>query len=344
MIAGISLALATGALLLLWASGLLSSRDRGPAQEGGLRVILDDELSVHPDCSQMDTCTRYYLGYLRKAPDAGEAISEEDLELGLDSISGENQAVAEAEPTAEELREALIDAMNIRKLLDGLKKRPLRFRELSQQALGRVQQVEVLFEDPLVGTFRALLLLPEGPGPFPGIVAHPGHNERADDHRDGRYGRELAGRGFAVLIIDPRANDGDHAEARVAREFLLQGHSMIGLRVYEILLAQKFLRWHPKVSPQRIGLQGHSGGSVAGNLVVRIDEGFAAYVSDLFSTYGIVMDREAGLLGDETSPKIYYWHASMEDLTTSRVPMVQLPYGFEDGPKAMFDFFEEHLD
>jgi len=109
-------------------------------------------------------------------------------------------------------------------------------------------------------------------------------------------------------------------------------------------LAQKFLRWESRVDGKRLGLQGHSGGSVVSNLVVRIDEGFAAYVSDLFSTYGIVLPREEGLLGDETSPEVYYWHASIEDLTTSRVPMIQESYGYEEGPAAMFSFFASQLD
>jgi len=313
-------------------------------QQAGLSVVSDESLTLHEDCREMDSCVRYYLEYIRNAEAWAKPISEQQLEAALDSISGENRSVFEGATTAEEIRSGLVEAMNIGHLLDGLDPRELKMRVISEEPLGEIQQYELLFEDPFVGLFRALLLMPPGRGPFPGIVAHPGHSERASDHRDLRHGKDLAERGFAVLLIDPRANDGAQHETRVARAALLQGHSMIGLRVYEILLAQKYMRWDERVIPGRLGLQGHSGGSVAGNLAVRIDDGFAAYVSDLFSTYGIVLEREAGFLGDETSPAIYYWHASIEDLTTSRMPMIQEPYGYEDGPKRMFRFFEKHLN
>lgn len=344
-----SLLLLTVSALFLWSWGLRTegsgtpTQSPRPGQALGPKVVLDESLTVPEAWSQMDSFTGDYLDYFRKAERWANPITEQELERRLDSISGANNAVSEAEPTAAVLAEGLVDAMNIAHLIEGLDQRELKIRVLGETVLGAITQRELLFEDSYVGRFRALLLLPPGGDPLPGIVAHPGHSERAEDHRDLRYGQALAERGFAVLILDPRSNDGDAEETRVSRQALLHGHSLIGLRVYEILLAQKYLRWNSRVDPNKIGLQGHSGGSVTGNLVVRIDDGFAAYVSDLFSTYGIVLDRDAGLLGDETSSSIYYWHASIEDLSTSRVPMIQEPYGFEDGPKRMFAFFERHL-
>ena len=342
------LLLAASALVLgLW--GLRPNGEGGPTQHSRSgqtpepAVVLDETLTAPEGWSQMDSFTHDYLDYLDKAERWASPITEQELERQLDSISGANNAVSEAEVTPERLAEGLIDAMNIAHLIDGLDQRRLKARVLGETLRGAVTQRELLFEDPFIGKFRALLLLPPGPGPHPGVVAHPGHSERPEEHRDLRYGQALAERGFAVLILDPRSNDGGTEETRVSRQALLRGHSLIGLRVYEILLAQKYLRWDGQVDPDKIGLQGHSGGSVTGNLVVRIDDGFAAYVSDLFSTYGIVLDRDAGFLGDETSSSIYYWHASIEDLSTSRVPMIQEPYGFEDGPERMFAFFERHL-
>jgi len=344
-----SLLLLAGAAVVLGLWGLGSGDEDGPSlnsrlgQSAKLGVVVDENVTVPEGWTQMDSFTRDYFEYFNKAERWANPITEEELERRLDSISGANNAVSEAAVTPKELAEGLVDAMNIAHLIDDLEHRTLKTRVLSESKRGAITQNELLFEDPFIGRFRALLLLPTGQGPHPGIVAHPGHSERAENHRDLRYGQALAERGFAVLILDPRSNDGGLEETRVSRQALLRGHSLIGLRVYEILLGRKYLRWDERVAPNKIGLQGHSGGSVTGNLVVRIDDGFAAYVSDLFSTYGIVLDRDAGFLGDETSSSIYYWHASIEDLSTSRVPMIQEPYGFEDGPERMFAFFEQHL-
>jgi hypothetical protein len=318
--------------------------DTKAASPSALNVVRDDQLILHENCEPMERCVDDYLNYLREAEPGTHARSEGQLEQALDSISGQNRSVFEGEPSPSALRDGLIQAMNIGHLLEGLDARALKYQTTPIPRSDNIQEYEVVFEDPYVGRFRALFLLPPGTGTFPGIVAHPGHSESAEYHRDNRYGRDLAEQGFAVLIIDPRANDGDKNETRVARQALLRGHTLVGLRAYEILLAQKFLRWESRVDGRRLGLQGHSGGSVVSNLVVRIDEGFTAYVSDLFSTYGVVLPREEGLLGDETSPEVYYWHASIEDLTTSRVPMIQEPYGYEEGPGAMFSFFGSQLD
>ena len=314
------------------------------APPSSLNVIREDQLVLDENCRPMERCVDDYLNYIQEEEPGKHARSEDQLEQALDSISGQNRSVFEGEPSPGELRDGLIQAMNISHLLEGLNPRALKYQTTPITRSDNIQEHELVFEDPYIGRFRALFLLPTGTGPFPGIVAHPGHSETAEYHRDNRYGRDLAEQGFAVLIIDPRANDGDKNETRVARQALLRGHTLVGLRAYEILLAQKFLRWESRVDGKRLGLQGHSGGSVVSNLVVRIDEGFAAYVSDLFSTYGIVLPREEGLLGDETSPEVYYWHASIEDLTTSRVPMIQESYGYEEGPAAMFSFFASQLD
>ena len=317
-------------------------RTAPPSSTGG-SVVEKPGLTLPEGCADRGTCTADYLSYPKRAARWSAPITEEQLEAALDKIEGPNDSVTPDSPRGEELRRVLTEAMNIGHLLDGLDERTLEFSRYPLPPIGDVQQERLVLSDPYVGRFSALLLRPGSEVPLPAVIAYPGHSEGINKHRDDRYGLSLARRGYVVLILDPRANDSDEHESQVARELLLAGFPFIGLRVYEILLGRKFLRALNTVDTRNIGLYGHSGGSVAGNLVVRLDNGFSAYVSDLFSTYGIVQEREDGLLGDETSPQLYYWHPRIEDLDTALSPTLMEPYGFEDGPERMFRFFEQHL-
>ena len=331
--------------LVLGCTVLVRCADAPPAprSSGAGRVIETPGLTLPEGCMDRGSCTADYLSYPKRATRWAAPITEEQLEAALDKIEGPNDSVTPDAPRDAELRRVLIDALNIGHLLDGLAERPLEFSRYPLPPIDGIKQERLVLSDPYVGRFGALLLQPEPDGLSPAIVAHPGHSEGTNKHRDERHGLALAKRGYVVLILDPRANDSDEHESQVARELLLAGFPFIGLRVYEILLARKLIQSLDTVNTRHIGLYGHSGGSVAGNLVVRLDNGFSAYVSDLFSTYGIVQEREDGLLGDETSPQLYYWHPRIEDLDTALSPTLMEPYGFEDGPERMFRFFEQHL-
>ncbi len=127
----------------------------------------------------------------------------------------------------------------------------------------------------------------------------------------------------------------------VIGQALLGGFSMMAVRIYEVLLLHKLLRCRPDIDTERLGLIGHSGGSAVGNLAIRVaPEIFDAYVSDNLNSYFNWVDSA---LQDETDPAIYPWSQIINDFSTSSVPVLEVPYAFENEYQDIADFFDLHL-
>lgn len=139
--------------------------------------------------------------------------------------------------------------------------------------------------------YRAYLLVPPGPGPFPGVLALHGHGYGPEEvvglgpesgHH--HFARSLVLKGLVVLapgVIgfgDRRlAADGD-GEARntsscqrMASQLLLQGKTLAGLRVAEALGALNHLRALPEVGGRPVGLIGFSGGALVASWLALVD-------------------------------------------------------------------------
>ena len=241
----------------------------------------------------------------------------------------------------DELRAKILDGANVRFLYEGLIARPLRVTTIGKDDSNPgYDQRELLFEDPLVGTFYALLLTPKGPGPFPGIVAIHGHGDSAQIYRDSYHGNEWPSHGYAIVIPTMRVMNIDTDEHNVSHDLLREGFTLIGLRLYESLLALKYLRSRPAVDPWRVGLIGHSGGSSTSNLTVRVEPAVKAYVSDwTVDWYSSGLE----LYHCETAPGLYPYNKLINDFTTSLTPVKAVPYGYTNGMAEIFDFFDKNL-
>ena len=309
-----------------------------------LNVVELSGLDGYPACAQpADLCTEDYLRFADLAAEWARPIDEGELnELITDRQTGLR---FEDRPTSgTELREIIRDALNVGFLQDRGDASELRVREHfppdeDRRWLGPFPLQTFEFSDPLVGTFEVVLALPDGPGPFPGIVMHPGHFEGAYAHLQNYYGVELLEAGFALLTITPRAYDGWTQEDRVTRSLLRNGFTFVGLRAYELLLARKYLRFREDVG--RVGLLGHSGGSATGNVLAWMEPGFEAYASDLITTY--TGWNEDGLIMDETAPHLAPWANHVANLPDAPVPTLQGDYGYPQGPDPLIRFFTEHL-
>ena len=93
--------------------------------------------------------------------------------------------------------------------------------------------------------------------------------------------------------------------------------------------------------PEKIGLIGHSGGSSTGNLTVRIEPKFKAFVSDNQVDWYKSSDTEP--YHCETAPALYPYHDLINDFTTSVTPVLQVPYGYVTGMQPIWQFFREHV-
>ncbi|MEE2830576.1 MAG: hypothetical protein VX498_15415 [Myxococcota bacterium] len=286
-----------------------------------------------------------YEAFVTRAREHTRPKSQEALEAMLDKLAGP-QPVTRGEkpppPTAPELQAKLIEGLGMGFLLDGLEQRPLSIQPGPGPGWAEGRQLNIVMNDPYVGTMELLLVLPDGRGPWPAVVAHPGHFEDAHYHRQFRFGADFAAAGIALAILTPRANDSHPLEDKTSQLFLRNGFTFMGVRVYELLLVRKYLRCRTDIQADRLGLVGHSGGAVVGNLAVRVERSWKAYVGDLTGDY-LNWDVHNRTALDETAPAVYPLHPYVNKFTTSEVPTLMLPYEFGPTGEVMIDFFKKHL-
>jgi dienelactone hydrolase len=100
--------------------------------------------------------------------------------------------------------------------------------------------------------FAARLLLPQGSGPFPGVVIVPG-SERANEETYDLWAYFFAAQGFAVLTYDKRGVRGSggtySSSGSTANLQVLAADALAGLN---------WLRRQPQTDPTRVGLTGSS--------------------------------------------------------------------------------------
>ncbi len=316
-----------------------------PAPPSG-NVHLRSEIGRAPRCSDNEPCTDEYEHFRVIATPYARPIEQQALDARLQAIArGEAPIYDAAQPEAT-LRQALIDGLGIGFLLDGLDDRRLDVIVTAERDTAYYHETELALVDPWIGEVPAILLTPLGPGPFPGVVAVHGHGDDAAIYRDRYHGSEYPGHGYAVLILTMRAMGIDDAEHTISRELLLDGFSLMGLRVYESLLGLRYLRSRADVRADAIGLIGHSGGSSTGNLTIRVQppgssHGFRAYVSDHHVDYFSSSPIEP--YHCETVPALYPYHPAINVLAGAPIATLTVPYAYPFGVAGIFRFFDAQL-
>jgi hypothetical protein len=262
----------------------------------------------------------------------------------------DDSAPADAPPLeAEALGDAIERALGIAPLRAELAARRVDVAHLREPG-DDPREHRLLFRDPWVGNFEGLLLVPEGNAPVPAVLALHGHGDSAALYRDLHHARDYAARGIAILMLRFRAMDVDACEHELSRELLAQGVTLMGMRVYEALVALRHLGQRSDVDASRLALIGHSGGSSTGNLVIRLAPELRAYVSDHSVDYRHVVWYEPWHC--ESVPALAPLAHQVNDFSTARLPVWRVRYGF--GRKKWFerdvreaaqlvDYFEEHL-
>jgi hypothetical protein len=238
----------------------------------GLQVVEMHEADVPSDCPDPTACESDYLAFLEKVAahrgvgDAGSLLAQ------LATLDPEADL-----PAPDDLVGALIRDTGLTPLLDGLDERELLVVERSNEAGSGIQQIRLGFEDPFVGVVEALFLMPGTPPPWAGLVVQPPRGGSLADGRDAVDGVRLASAGVAVLVIQPRIDGGDALESELSLGFLTAGVPLAGARIYELLLARKYLRWRIDVLPDRLALVVGIGGAEVGEVAARLAD-WAAYV------------------------------------------------------------------
>jgi hypothetical protein len=295
-----------------------------------------EALGENPGCVHpLDACADDYFAFPDRASDHARPRTVEELQEAIEGMLAGSAPLDE--PTDPGLLAgALSDALNLDFLLDGLHQRPLEVRTIRITDLGDVDQLELLFVDPLVGTFRGVLRLPDGVDWRQPILGMHGHATEAADIFDSYGGAELAEAGHPVLALDLRVNYADALEDEVQRHLLLSGFSLLQIRIYEAFLGLKYLRARGDMDPA-FGAIAHSGGAGAMNIAIRLNPGIAAYAFDNTADYDCWLEDDRLL--DDSVPEVHPYRALINDASTASPRLFESDYGFPDAPASLLAFF-----
>ncbi len=342
LIAGLLAAfVAAPAARRIWSGKTAGARDAaGEAAGAPLNVVERVDPNAVWVCAEPNDCIADYLAFPERAKPWRRPISAMQLENSL--LNCRVHAAPDAPPsmTEDDLADAVVDKLNIAFLLRGLDARPLKATIVATDAEEHWQTLRLLFDDPYVGVFPALLLLPRGPGPHPAVLALHGHGQDAGKYAAAFRAQQFAERGFALLVPTMRGMDAGLAEDRVTRFLLRAGFSLMTIRVYETLLALKYLRWRRDIDHEAIGLIGHSGGSVTGAVAIRVTPFFKAFVYDFTGSF---YHERYEKLTDENVPGLFPYGKRIADFRAACTPALEVEYGYEGNDEQIFRFFENHL-
>lgn len=170
---------------------------------------------------------------------------------------------------------------------------------------------KVIYESRPEHHVTANLYLPDGPGPFPGVLMPIGHSQTGKAAEYVQRGCVLLVKnGFAVLAYDPigqgervqlldklgqpaiKGSTGEHTMTTVGA--LPTGHCTASFRVWDGIRSIDYLCSRPEVDAKRIGCTGCSGGGTLTSYLMALDDRVAAaapscYLTSLdrlFSTIG----------------------------------------------------------
>lgn len=300
-------------------------------------------------------CNGDYLALARRlAPEVDLPACSAGIPARVRDLVAAPPAPATSPADPDGLRAAVLAALGPADVLSNVDDAPLSVTRAGQGRVDGLLEERLLLADPLVGVVQVRLLWPEGPEPVPAVIGLPGHPDSDDadlEFLDRYHGRALARAGFLVAVPAWRAYDAWHAESEAASALLCAGSSLLAVRQREILLLSRFLRWLRAAGRVgRIGLLAHSGGSVAGNVLVRHHFGFDALVSDHAGPYawGMPCDDEPGsafCVEEETDFEMLPLRALVLDDAgvPQRVPVLRQEYGYPRGPSEAITFLRERL-
>ena len=189
---------------------------------------------------------------------------------------------------------------------------------LNARTVGTVQRdgyriEKVIYESRPDHHVTANLYLPEGKGPFPGIVMPLGHsiNGKAAGYMQ-RGAVLLAKNGFAALVYDPigqgermqlldklgqpvvKSSTAEHSLIGVGA--LLVGRSTATYRIWDGIRSIDYLCSRPEIDTKKIGASGCSGGGTLTSYLMALDDRIAAAAPSCYITS---LDRLFQTLGPQ---------------------------------------------
>lgn len=324
-----------------------------PAPPGSLPL----EFEVEPGVASAPRCggpqMRCIGDYLERArsgrpgPDCEERVFEQ-----VDAARASAPRMQDQVPEApEDLPGAVAEAIALEPLHRSLRRKPVRIRILFAIELVVGYEARLELEHPALGAFQARLLLGRDPSRM-AMVALPGHPEpRGDDpireFLDLFYGRSLHAAGHTMLVLDPRAYDSRRAEHDASVALLCGGRTLAGFRIAEgQVLLGLLRRLHATGACGPVGAIGHSGGSILGLLLYRLEPGLAFWIYDCSSDYladSPCKDGQGRCIADETVPALYPLAKLLSEPTLGPPgpPSLAQPYAYPAGMYTAREFLDQ---
>lgn len=309
-------------------------------------LTICDNLNLNLKCDTTScNCASDYSEFFHKAKDFSHPISEEELNHRFWEID-QNQVSMIQNPIPEgEFKTILFQKMNIEFLINGINERPLRVTNVYYEEKEDYTEKHLVFEDPYVGKFFGILLTPKVDEITAVVQALHGHSSDPEDYIKNYFGIEYPKKGMAFFssYIRTMYQCGGN-ESELSKSLLLDGFYLLGLEDYESLLGQKYLEF--EFPNANIGLIGHSGGSSIGDVLIRVNQDYKAYVSDFYCDFKGVNN---GYYSHMTNPIMWPYTVLINNFAGASVPVLSVPYEYEDpntGESYMpqiFAFFDENL-
>jgi len=254
--------------------------------------------------------------------------------------------------TAKDLRQKILEELNIDFLLRGFNARALTVTLITQRFKKGFIEKELLFEDPQVGTFPVFLLMPgKEKIPHAAIIGCHGHDGTFLAF-DRVFGKTLVAKGFTVIMPTFRSFY-IPIDVIMSEELYSKGFTLMGLRVYETLLLIKYLRYK---GYDPIGVMGHSAGSDVAYLTAILDRNVKALVYDISPNNYLLMlvggTPECETLPApgtyphcEVIPGLAYYGPQMNDAATLKIPSRRFEYEYSKPGdlEKVAGFFEANL-
>ncbi|MBJ93501.1 MAG: hypothetical protein CMP23_03400 [Rickettsiales bacterium] len=327
-------------LVCLWVLStlvLLAGLARGEPTGG---LLYDPDLEVDRPLASEFYGVNDYLGFPHqlgpvsaplKARELSESLGwmwrdgDQELALGTyEELLGDRQ-----------LRAELSSALGLTDLLLASRQHSLRFAVLDEHYAETHLEQLLLFEDFFVGRFAARLLLPYERPEAPVVLALPGHDRDVYEFCVEFACGDYLAAGFAVAVLQLRADESSHTEHRTAAYLLAAGFNLAGLHVYEALLLTRYLRELSSLAPEAVVLLGHSGGAVLAALLSALEPSYAGAAID--TTAMFTEDMSGGLLC--SSSHLLYPHHPQLSALEERPEVTLYEYGFPEGNQAVLAFF-----
>jgi cephalosporin-C deacetylase-like acetyl esterase len=156
---------------------------------------------------------------------------------------------------------------------------------------------KIIYESRPEHHVTANLYVPDGKGPFPGVLLPCGHSDNgkaAEAYQ--RAAISLAQNGMAVLCYDPigqgerlqllrpgnKGGTGEHTQIGIGA--LLAGQSCAGYRIWDGIRSLDYLASRPEIDAKRLGCTGNSGGGTMTAYLMALDDRIACAAPSCYIT------------------------------------------------------------